>query len=137
MKKLFLPLFLLCAGILSAEVPPAHDCSYVAKVSSVYDGDTYTVDIYLGLGVWLHDQKIRLLGYDTPEVRGDSREAGLVSRDFVRDLMNGKTVILRTPNDQKGKYGRWLADVSIEVEGKQADLGELLLNKGLARRVTY
>lgn len=43
---------------------------YAAQVVSVYDGDTITVDIDLGLEVWLKGQKIRLLNIDTPEVRG-------------------------------------------------------------------
>ena len=138
MKKLLLTLCLLFATSLhSAEVPADHDFSYAAQVKSVYDGDTYTVDIYLGLDVWLHGQKIRLLGYNTPEVRGASREAGLAARDYVRALIDGKEVILRTPKDGKGKYGRWLAEVYFKSDGQLVSIGDLLRESGHAKRVDY
>ena len=49
---------------------------YAAYVSDVYDGDTFTVDIDLGLGLWRRDQKIRLWKVNTPEVSGEEREEG-------------------------------------------------------------
>ena len=79
----------------------------------MYDGDTITVDIDLGLGVWVRGEKIRLHGINAPEVRGDQRNAGLKSRDYLRDLILGKEVFLETTKDKKGKYGRYLADVYI------------------------
>jgi len=33
---------------------------YRAEVQSVYDGDTCTLNIDLGLGTWAHHEKIRL-----------------------------------------------------------------------------
>ena len=58
---------------------------YRAFVRKVYDGDTITVDIDLGFEVMLKNQKLRLYGINTPEVRGESREqesptSGLKSR---------------------------------------------------------
>ena len=40
---------------------------YRALVRSVYDGDTCTVDIDLGLGCWVHGEKIRLYRINAPE----------------------------------------------------------------------
>ena len=90
---------------------------YMARVVSVYDGDTIRVDIDLGFGIKLENQSIRLLGINTPEVRGDERPDGLVSRDYVRESILGKDVMLRTFKDTKGKYGRWLAEVYYRKEG--------------------
>ena len=42
---------------------------YKAKIIRVVDGDTVDVDIDLGFGVWLNNQRIRLYGIDTPECR--------------------------------------------------------------------
>ena len=42
---------------------------YNCKIVKVVDGDTVDVDIDLGFGVWLRDQRIRLYGIDTPESR--------------------------------------------------------------------
>jgi len=90
---------------------------YMAKVVDVYDGDTVRVDIDLGFGLHMKNQKVRFMGLDTPEVRGEERPEGLVARDFVRDMILGKPVMLRTFKDAKGKYGRWLAEVYYRKEG--------------------
>ena len=81
---------------------------YRALVVYVYDGDTVTVDIDLGFGVMLKKQKVRLLGLNTPEIRGESREQGLISRYALRQRINGKWITITTHKDRKGKYGRWL-----------------------------
>ncbi len=82
-------------------------------MKSVYDGDTARFHIELGFGVILHDQQIRLLGIDAPEVRGEERLEGLASRDALRSKIEGMTVIIKTHKDKQGKYGRWLAEVFI------------------------
>jgi len=33
---------------------------YRAKIVSVYDGDTVTADIDMGLNIWAHGEKLRL-----------------------------------------------------------------------------
>lgn len=47
--------------------------TYRALVKSIYDGDTLRADIDLGFGVILADQSLRLLGIDTPEIKGVER----------------------------------------------------------------
>ena len=84
---------------------------YRAIVVSVYDGDTITVDIDLGFGVWKRGEKVRLLGINSPEVRGESRERGIVARDALRAKIGDSAVTLRTKRDKQGKYGRYLAVV--------------------------
>ena len=42
---------------------------YKCKMVRVVDGDTVDVDIDLGFGVWLRNQRIRMYGIDTPESR--------------------------------------------------------------------
>tara|TARA_R110000851_G_scaffold38425_1_gene98626 strand:- start:124 stop:450 length:327 start_codon:yes stop_codon:yes gene_type:complete len=101
---------------------------YSAEVKKVYDGDTITVDFDLGFGIILRKQKIRLLGINTPEVRGESRDQGLISRDRLRERILGKTVTIKTSRDKKGKYGRWLGEVFIKDE----NINQWLLNEGLA-----
>ncbi len=85
--------------------------SYKAVVRSVYDGDTCTVDIDLGLGTWVHGEKIRLYRINAPEVRGVERPAGLKARDFLRSLIDGKEIFIQTIKDRKGKYGRYLGEI--------------------------
>lgn len=112
---------------------------YAAQVIHVYDGDTIYVDMDLGLGVWRHNQAIRLWKLNTPEVRGPERAEGLKVRDFVRDLLLNKTVLLRTILDKRGvdqteKFGRLLGEVLLEGEdGHVINVNKLLLEKGMAR----
>ena len=42
---------------------------YRCKVLKVVDGDTVDVDIDLGFGIVLTDERVRLMGIDTPESR--------------------------------------------------------------------
>jgi micrococcal nuclease len=112
---------------------------YAAHVTSVYDGDTITVDVDLGLGVWRHNQSIRLWKVNTPEVRGPEREQGLKVRDFVRAQVLDKQILLRTILDKRGedqteKFGRMLGEILVEDEsGTVINLNELLLKRGMAR----
>lgn len=86
---------------------------YKAKVIDVYDGDTITCEVDCGFNI-KHTIKVRLAQIDTPEIRGEEREAGLVVRDIVRELILDKEVIIVTDKDRTGKYGRYVATVYIE-----------------------
>ncbi len=102
---------------------------YRAYVSRVYDGDTITVDIDLGFGIVIKSQKIRLVRINAPEIRGDERQNGLVSRDALRDKIGNKWVTIKTSKDKKGKYGRWLGEVWIE----NVCVNDWLISEGLAK----
>ena len=106
---------------------------YKAIVTDVYDGDTITVNIDLGLGVWIKGEKVRLYGIDAPEVRGLSRLKGLRSRDHLRSMILHQEVKLQTFKDKKGKYGRYLAHV---FKG-DIDICKHLVDKGLAKFREY
>lgn len=86
--------------------------TYHAQVLGVYDGDSLTLNIDLGLHIW-RMEKVRLLGINTPEIRGPERDRGLAVRDHVRFLMDevGGDVVVTTHKDRTGKYGRLLAVV--------------------------
>jgi micrococcal nuclease len=102
--------------------------NYKAKCKSVYDGDTITLDIDLGFGVWMLHQKTRLLGINTPEIRGSERLSGLIARDRLRELIEGKDIILASHRDRAGKYGRWLGTIYLG----DININQLLLDEGLA-----
>lgn len=103
---------------------------YKAFVTKVYDGDTVTVDIDLGFGLQLNKQVLRLSNIDTPEIRGDERFDGIISKNIVSDLILGKSVMIKTDKDTKGKYGRWLAEIYID----DLNVNEYLINEGYAER---
>ena len=119
------------------KMKPAY--KYQAEYVRNYDGDTVRVNISLGFGVWLRNQSVRLLGIDTPEIRGSSRAEGLKSKKFTADLMSeAKDIIIETKKDKKGKYGRWLATIWVCGEKeKYVNLNEELVNKGFAIHKEY
>ena len=91
---------------------------YKCKVVRVVDGDTVDVDIDLGFGVWLHKERVRIIGMDTPESRTRDKEEkkfGLMAKEFVKKFVKGDSIILRTKKyDAKGKFGRILGDFFVK-----------------------
>ena len=93
---------------------------YRATVIKVVDGDTVDVDIDLGFGIALSDERVRIAGIDTPESRTRDKEEkkfGLAAKARVKQLL-GKTCVLKTQinkdgEDMKGKFGRILGDFSV------------------------
>jgi micrococcal nuclease len=85
---------------------------YSCNIVRVVDGDTVDVDIDLGFGVWIKNQRIRLYGIDTPESRTrDLREKfyGKYAASYLSERIGDKCV-LRTKKDKAGKYGRILGE---------------------------
>jgi len=111
---------------------------YRAIYRSNYDGDTLRLDISLGMGVWLHNQSVRLYGIDTPELRSidpDEKHRAYRARDFVQDILTGTdTITIKTHEDKTGKYGRWLAVVYINQD---ENLNKMLVDAGLASIASY
>jgi len=103
--------------------------AYKAFVIDVYDGDTITVIADLGFHI-KQTLKIRLAGINTPELKGDEREKGLISKKRLSDLVLGKEIILKTYKDKQEKYGRWLGDVYLP--DTSISINTILLNEGLA-----
>ena len=108
---------------ISVQAAPTYGPKVVSKVISVYDGDTFRVDINSLPPIVGKNIPIRVNGVDTPEIRGKcqyEKNLALKARDFVRDkLSNAKEIKLT--NLQRGKYFRVVAnvlvdDVSLEQE---------------------
>ena len=92
---------------------------YKATILRVIDGDTVDVDIDLGFGVWLKNERVRIMGIDTSESRTRDKEEkkfGLLAKERLKELLpEGKSSVLRTQidkdgEDAKGKFGRILGD---------------------------
>ena len=98
---------------------------YKANLVKVVDGDTVDVDIDLGFGVWLKDERVRIMGIDTPESRTSDKVEklfGLAAKNRVIELL-GENVVLKTfaakdGEDMKGKFGRILGDFYIGQDKK-------------------
>ncbi len=91
---------------------------YSCKIVRVVDGDTVDVDIDLGFGVWMHNERVRLHGIDTPESRTrdlEEKKFGLLAKDQVKHFLpEGSIQTLVTVKDKVGKFGRILGKFKIE-----------------------
>lgn len=123
----------ILAALGFATIASAQDDRFRAQVVDVYDGDTMTVQIELGLGVVLFDQTLRLDCVDTPELRGDERPRGLEVRDLVREWVGDGEVVVQILG--RGKYGRWLAHVT--PAGWSETVNARLIDEGLADVPSY
>ena len=98
--------------------------TYRAKVVRVIDGDTVDVDIDLGFGIWQKNERVRIMGIDTPESRTRDKiekKFGLAAKAKLKSLLGPKpvlqTTISKKGEDMKGKFGRVLGDFI--VDGKK------------------
>ena len=99
------------------DVERASVYEYKCKVVRVVDGDTVDVDIDLGFGVWMHKERIRLHGIDTPESRTrdlEEKKYGLLAKEQIRFFLpEGSMQTLVTVRDKAGKFGRILGKFKI------------------------
>ena len=108
---------------------------YRAIIYNVVDGDTMDFEIDLGFGI-RYDGRLRLWGYNTPEVRGEEKEAGLIVKAYLKEILEGQEVKVRTRKWQ-GKFGRYIAEVFVMINGMETNLGSFLADKGMAKPVDY
>ena len=111
---------------------------YRCKVIKVIDGDTVDVDIDLGFDIMLRDERVRIMGIDTPESRTRDKvekKFGLASKARLKELIGGKsgpilkTQINKKGEDMRGKFGRILGDFVTE-EGRMVT--DILVEEGHA-----
>lgn len=102
--------------------------TYNALVTYVVDGDTLDVDIDLGFEVHIQT-RLRLNGINAPEVRGESRELGLATKQVVtNELLNQKVVLKSESSIYPDKYGRWVATIYLNDQ----NYNQSLVDRGLA-----
>lgn len=111
---------------------------YRALVRSVYDADTIRVDVDLGMSIWLKNEPLRLARINAPEVRGEEREAGIEAREYLRSALDDREIVIVTEKDNKGKYGRYVAEVWVEdAQGEWINMNDRLVAAGHAQYKHY
>jgi len=90
---------------------------YDVHLIKVVDGDTVDVDIDLGFGICLKDERVRIMGIDTPESRTSDRVEklfGIAAKNRLKELLEKDAKLITTEDkdgeDMKGKFGRVLGD---------------------------
>jgi len=116
-------LFLICVNLLSYE-------DVKVELVSVYDGDTFKVNIKNYPKIIGEKINIRIRGIDTAELRAGCRKEkvfALLAKEYSKHrLSNAK--IIKLKNFSRGKYFRIVADVYVD----EVLLSQELLKKGYA-----
>ena len=96
---------------------------YLFNVKRVYDGDTLILE---------NNQRVRLLGINTPEISSHYREAepgGIEARDWLKNQLSENQIYLQYDTEKRDRYDRLLA-YAWTPDGDF--INEKLLQKGLA-----
>ena len=140
MKKTIMTIFsvLLWASNLLCNVLPIESrepTTFKAVCVNVVDGDT--IDIILSLGFATYrKERIRLYGinaYESKHVKRQSIEETAKGKEatlFLRNLIEGKDILVETVFEGKGKFGRYLAN--IYINDRQTHINKLMVEKGFA-----
>ena len=108
---------------------------YKCTILRVVDGDTVDVDIDLGFGIWMHKERVRIHGIDTPESRTrdlEEKQYGLAAKEFVKKyLPKESNQTLVTEKDKTGKFGRILGKFKVYdgVTDSQMHLGDIMIRE--------
>ena len=115
---------------------------YRVKIVKVIDGDTVDVDIDLGFGVMLNDERVRIMGIDTPESRTRDKVEkvfGKAAKKALQDILGAIAAPLnmigqlRCPEaDSRGKFGRILGDFIVDRNGESISVVQALVEDGHA-----
>ncbi|RLA80130.1 MAG: thermonuclease family protein [Epsilonproteobacteria bacterium] len=125
--KYFIVLLVLSINIQAKQI---YNNIIIDKVTSIYDGDTFRVNINSYPDIIGKKMAIRVNGIDTPEIRTkcikEKKLARLAKQLTVSTLRNAKIIELR--DMKRGKYFRIVADVY--ADGKS--LADILIQNKLA-----
>ena len=111
---------------------------YRAVVNAVDSGDSCEVDIDLGLGHWLRNEKFHLSRIYAPIQTGHNRTAGLVARDFLRSQINGREIYIQTIKNSTDLAGLYQIEIWIESEQNGwININDLMVCAGQANYQDY
>ena len=98
------------------------------SVASVYDGDTFKINLNCSLAVYCEKVPVRVRGVDTPEIKGNTEREKQLARKakvFTQEFLQKGPISLS--NCGRDKYFRLLCDVK---NGQNKDLArELIKNR--------
>jgi endonuclease YncB( thermonuclease family) len=100
----------------------------LGKVVSIYDGDTCKVNLFVGND--LKQFTVRMMGYDSPEMRTKNtteKQCGNISKTVLIRLVEGH--IVRLECLEFDKYGRLLANVFVrQANGDELNVNEFMIS---------
>jgi len=105
------------------------DSFYNVEILSVYDGDTFKVNLPCEQPMFCNNVSIRISGIDTPEIKGKcqkEKDKALTAKIFTENFLYTNVNLIDCKND---KYGGRI-DCRVVCDGD--NLGTALIKAGLA-----
>ena len=99
------------------------------SVASVYDGDTFKINLNCSLAIYCEKVPVRVRGVDCPEIKGKTEKEKRLAQKakaFTKDFLERGPVTLTDCG--RDKYFRLLCDVT---NGEDKDLAEELIRHKL------
>ncbi|MBQ7908810.1 MAG: thermonuclease family protein [Elusimicrobiaceae bacterium] len=99
------------------------------SVASVYDGDTFKINLNCSLAIYCEKVPVRVLGVDTPEIKGKTAKEKRLAKEakaFTKNFLSKGPISLS--NCSRDKYFRLLCDVT-NAQGQ--NLAQELIRKDL------
>ncbi len=99
------------------------------SVASVYDGDTFKINLNCSLTVYCEKVPVRVRGVDTPEIKGKTKKEKRLAQQakaFTKEFLASAPITLTDCG--RDKYFRLLCDVT---NGEDRDLAQELIRHNL------
>ena len=135
MKQISLMLILwaiIFAGNVFAKERIAYPNGYQAKILSVYDGDTFTADIY-SFPQFFVQAHVRIRGIDTAEIRGKcdaEKQQAQKAKAHLQKLLPLNSIVTLNHVELGTYAGRIIADVRTD---SVQDIGAQMIASNFAR----
>ena len=117
---------------MAAAAPENYGDITVDKVTQIYDGDSFKVNIHAWPGIIGQEVIIRIKGIDAPEMKGNCEKENLMAKLARQHTVNmiDKAFRVELKNIQRDRYFRILADVYVD----RVNLGDSLVANKYAVR---
>ena len=129
-KTLFL-VYVLALSLHVEAKPKVYDPIPVKNIRSVYDGDTFRVDLDCNVQILCENISVRVSGIDTPEMKDKRpriKKKAVKAKVYVKQKLH-QAGRIELKNIRRGKYFRIVADVYIDGE----NLADQMIVEGLAK----
>ncbi len=115
--------------VAQEETLPSAEALQNVSIASVYDGDTFKINLNCSMSVYCEKVPVRVLGVDCPEIKGKTKKEKALAqkaKTFTKNFLENDTISLS--NCSRDKYFRLLCAVS---NSHGQDLAEELIKHNL------
>ncbi len=94
------------------QVKPLHQ--HEAVCHDIYDGDTCYIDLKFLTGVSQDNLPVILRRINAPELKGENKEKGKASRDWLKSKIDGKKVVVILYVNSTNRSNQWAVEIFLD-----------------------